>query len=38
MEIIPSNALQDDFVQLDINECNEQQHNVSFVFSFSFLK
>jgi len=25
IEIIPSNPLQDDFVQLDINECNEQQ-------------
>jgi hypothetical protein len=24
IEIIPSNVLQDDFVQLDLNECNEQ--------------
>ncbi|CAF1169940.1 unnamed protein product [Adineta steineri] len=25
MEIIPNNIIQDDFVQLDLNECNEQQ-------------
>ena len=25
MEIISSNAIQDDFVQLDFNECTEQQ-------------
>ncbi|UJR24054.1 hypothetical protein I4U23_027022 [Adineta vaga] len=25
MEIIPSNVIQDDFVQLDMSECNEQQ-------------
>jgi hypothetical protein len=25
IEIIPSNILHDDFVQLDLNECNEQQ-------------
>jgi hypothetical protein len=38
MEIIPNNDLHDDFVQLDINECNEQQQEVSdvvFFFLFS---
>lgn len=29
MEIIPNNVLQDDFVQLDINECNEEQAKVN---------
>lgn len=28
MEIIPNNPLQDDFVQLDLNECNEQQSKI----------
>lgn len=28
MEIIPSNVLHDDFVQLDLNECNEEQNKV----------
>jgi hypothetical protein len=28
MEIIPNNVLQDDFVQLDLNECNEQPEKV----------
>jgi len=27
IEIIPANALHDDFVQLDFNECNEQQQH-----------
>jgi hypothetical protein len=30
IEIIPSNILQDDFVQLDINEYNEQSNVVCF--------
>lgn len=34
MEIIPNNILQDDFVQLDINECNEEQSKVSNSFVF----
>lgn len=29
IEIIPSNILQDDFVQININECNEQSNMVS---------
>ena len=28
MEIIPVSVLQDDFVQLDLNECNEEQQKV----------
>jgi len=28
MEIISNNTLHDDFVQLDLNECNEQQPKV----------
>ncbi len=31
IEIIPSNILQDDFVQLDLNEYNEQPNIVSFI-------
>jgi hypothetical protein len=37
IEIIPSNILQDDFIQLDFNECNEQPNIVNtFYFIFSF--
>jgi len=28
IEIIPTNIIQDDFVQLDINECNEQSNMI----------
>jgi hypothetical protein len=28
MEIIPNNMALDDFVQLDLNDCNEQQEKV----------
>jgi hypothetical protein len=31
IEIIPSNILQDDFVQLDLNEYNEQPNIVRFI-------
>lgn len=34
MEIVPDNALQDDFVQLDINECNDQQPKVNLIKLF----
>ena len=33
MEIISNNVLQDDFVQLDFNECNEQQDKVCSILS-----
>jgi hypothetical protein len=38
IEIIPSNVLQDDFVQLDINECNDQSNVVSFTYDYFFSK
>jgi hypothetical protein len=37
IEIIPSNVLQDDFVQLDINEYNEQSNVVRFSLPNFFL-
>jgi hypothetical protein len=36
IEIIPSNNLQDDFVQLDLNEYNEQTNVVSFIYQIFF--
>jgi hypothetical protein len=35
IEIIPSNILQNDFVQLDINEYNEQSNVVRFIYENS---
>jgi hypothetical protein len=38
MEIIPNNVLQDDFVQLDLNECNEQPEKVSYIYFLFFVE
>jgi hypothetical protein len=38
IEIIPSNILQDDFFQLDLNEYNKQPNIVSFIYEIFFSK